>query len=88
MTRFIIGTISTIDEPRTASQKGDLAVQYYFEKTTPEELKSEREDVLSTTAEDIHGMSKMVGDILKQDAICVYGNEEKVKENKQDKWEI
>ena len=81
MTRFIIGTVSDLDQPRTASQKGDIAVQYYFEKTTPEELKAEREAVLNTTAGDIKAKSKLVQAILDQDAICVYGNEKKVREN-------
>lgn len=81
MTRFIIGTISRMDGPLTASQRGSRAIQYYFEKTTPEELKAERTAVLSTTVDDIKGMKKMVTDILEQDAICVYGNEAKVQEN-------
>lgn len=81
MTRYIIGTISRMDGPKTASQKGNLAIEYYFEKTTPEQLKAEREAVLATTAGDIKGMKKLVEDVLAQDAICVYGNEEKVKEN-------
>ncbi len=81
MTRYIIGTISRMDRPMTPSQEGNLAVQYYFEKTTPEELKAEREAVLSTTADDIKGMKKMVADVLDQDAICVYGNDEKVDDN-------
>ena len=81
MTRYIIGTIARMDGPMTASQKGKRAIKYYFEKTTPEALKTEREAVLSTTPEDIKGMKKMIIDVLSQDAICVYGNEEKVKEN-------
>ena len=81
MTRYIIGTISRMDGPLTASQRGKRAIQYYFEKTTPEELKTERAAVLSTTPEDIKEMKKMVEDILAQNAICVYGNETKVNEN-------
>jgi Zn-dependent M16 (insulinase) family peptidase len=81
MTRYIIGTISRMDGPMTASQEGKRAIRYYLEKTTPEALKAEREAVLSTTPEDIKGMKKMIVDILSQDAICVYGNEEKVEEN-------
>ena len=82
MTRFIIGTISDLDQPMNVSSKGNTAFQYYFEKTTPDQLKAEREAVLTTTNEDIKSMSKMVQDILDQDVICVYGNEEKIKENK------
>lgn len=82
MTRFIIGTISRLDQPMNVSEKGNLAFRRYFEKTTPEYKKAEREAVLNTTPEDIKSMAKLVQDILDQDAICVYGNEEKVKENK------
>lgn len=81
MTRFIIGTVSRLDQPMNVSDKGNLAFKRYFEKTTPEELKAEREAVLSTTPADIKAMSKMVADILSQETICVYGNDEKLKEN-------
>lgn len=82
MTRYIIGTISNMDGPLTASQKGSRAIQYYFQKATPEQLKAEREAVLTTTVDDIKQMKEMVSSILEQDALCVYGNEEKVKANK------
>ena len=82
MSRFIIGTISRLDQPMNVSDKGNLAFQRYFEKTTPEELKAEREAILSATPADIKAMSKLVADILGQGAICVYGNDEKIKENK------
>jgi len=82
MTRFLIGTISGMDRPMTASQKGDVAIQRYFEKTTIEDIKNDRSAVLSTTMQDIKDFEKVVQDILKQDAYCVYGNEQKIKENK------
>ena len=82
MTRFIIGSISRIDQPKSASQKGRAAMQYYFEKTTADMLKQERKEILSTTAEDIRGMSKMVGEVLAQNNYCVYGSEAKINENK------
>jgi presequence protease len=82
MTRFVIGTISRYDQPRNVSDKGNIAFRRYFEKTTPEFLKAEREAILSTTAEDIRSMSSMIDKILSQDYMCVYGNEGKMKENK------
>jgi len=82
MTRFIIGTISGLDRPTTASQRGSIGVNNYFTKITLEQLKAERKDVLMTTPEDIRAMEKMVQDILSQNAICVYGGEEKIKSNK------
>ncbi|HNU78213.1 MAG TPA: peptidase, partial [Prolixibacteraceae bacterium] len=82
MTRFIIGTIARIDQPKSASQKGRTAMQYYFEKTTADMLNQERKEILSTTAEDIRGMSPMVRDVLAQNVYCVYGSEAKINENK------
>ncbi len=79
MTRYIIGTISRKDSPLTPSQKGNRAVRRYFENVTEVEEQNERNAVLKTTADDIKAMEKMIDDMLKQNAYCVYGNEEKVK---------
>jgi hypothetical protein len=38
---------------------------------------------LTTTREDIKSFEKMVNEILAQDAICVYGNNDKIAENKE-----
>ncbi|MCK5520980.1 MAG: peptidase, partial [Candidatus Marinimicrobia bacterium] len=82
MTRFIIGTISKMDKPLTPSDKGNVAVSRYLRNVTAEDVQKDRDDVLSTTPEDVRGMSKFVEEILKQNAYCVYGNEEKVGEHK------
>jgi Zn-dependent M16 (insulinase) family peptidase len=82
MTRFIIGTISRMDRPTTASQRGSIAVRRYFTNTTLEELKAERSAVLGTKLEDIKNYESMIQDILDQDVICVYGNEDKIKDHK------
>lgn len=83
MTRFIIGTIARMDGPTTASQRGSTAIRRYFTKTTLEELKAERNAVLTTNLEDVKSMEQMVKDILAEEAICVYGNTDKIKENKE-----
>ncbi|MGM0407893.1 MAG: insulinase family protein [Bacteroidota bacterium] len=82
MTRFIIGTISNIDRPTTASQRGWMAVNNYFTKSTKEELEQERNAILNTTLEDIKSYEKMIKDIMDQDVICVYGNDQKIKAHK------
>lgn len=82
MTRYIIGTISNLDNPLTPSQKGNVAVRYYLEKTTPENIQKDRDEVLSVTLQDIKAFKKMVADVLNQKTFCVYGNEEKVKSAK------
>ena len=78
MTRYIIGTISTLDIPQTNSQKGETAVNYYFTKRKSEELQKDRDAVLTTKATDIKGFAKMINDMLQQKAVCVYGNSDKI----------
>ncbi len=82
MTRYIIGTVSNLDNPLTPSEKGNVAVRYYFENTTKEDLQKEREAVLSTTVQDIRDMETLVSDILQQNAYCVYGNQERLESEK------
>ncbi len=82
MTRYIIGTIARMDRPYTPSQKGNIAFRNYFENLTPEALQKERDEVLSTTPEDIRNMENLISAILEKDTYCVYGNEGKIKENK------
>ena len=83
MTRYIIGTIARMDRPLTASQKGGVAFGRWLRKETPEQLKKERTEVLSTNDADIRGMEKMVRDILDKNVFCVYGNDQKIEENKE-----
>ncbi len=78
MTRYIIGTISEMDSPLTPSQKGDQAVSLFLSQRTVEEVQSDRDAVLSTTPQDIRGFSKLVADVLDQNAVCVYGNAERL----------
>lgn len=82
VTKYIIGTIASIDNPYTPSQKGNIAVQYYLEKTSKEDVQKERDEILSTTLNDIQGMKKMMVDVLNKNAFCVYGNEEKIQSQK------
>jgi len=83
ITKYIIGTIATVDYPYTPSQKGNIAVQYFLEKTKKEDIQKDRNEILSTTLNDIKAMKNMMTDILNKNAICVYGNEEKIQAHKE-----
>jgi hypothetical protein len=78
MTRYIIGTIAEIDSPLTPSQKGDQAVSLYFSQRTVEEVQQDRDHVLSTTPDDIRGFAQLAADIISQNALCVYGNTDRL----------
>ena len=43
-----------------------------------EEVQFDRDAVLSTTPEDIRGFLPLVADVLNQNALCVYGNAERL----------
>lgn len=83
ITQFIIGTISSLDRPMTASQKGHRAIVNYFSNYTSMEHQKVRDEVLSTSLDDLHGMLPLVTDVLNQQAFCVYGNQEKILENEE-----
>lgn len=82
MTRYIIGTIASMDLPLTPQQEGRYAFRYFLEKTSKADLQKERDEVLSTTAGDIKEMQNLVADVVTQKNYCVYGSEDKVNESK------
>jgi hypothetical protein len=61
--------------------RGYMAMNNYFTNTTRAEMEAERNAILNTTAEDIRGFAKMISDVMAQNIICVYGNDQKIKEN-------
>lgn len=82
ITGFILGAISNVDNPLTVSQQGNRAVGNYFRKVTYEDKQRERDEILATTAEDIRNFAPMLKDIVDQNNYSVYGNEDKIEENK------
>jgi len=82
MTRYIIGTISGLDRPLTPASKGDLAVRRYLQGETKQYVQKIRDEVLATTSSDIKSMSKLVENVIAKKAYCVYGNEDKIKSEK------
>ncbi len=81
MTKSIIGTISAVDTPLTPKTKGSRSMGAYFSEMKVEDVQKERDEILSTSVEDIRRAADMVDAILADGRICVLGNEEKVKEN-------
>ncbi|MCP4215434.1 MAG: peptidase, partial [bacterium] len=83
MTRYIIGTISGKDRSSRSSYiKGMRAINRHFYNLKFETIQKERTEVLNTTIEDMKAMSKMVSDVMKENVLCIYGNEDKLKNSK------
>jgi len=82
MTRYILGTISSLDRPLTPSQKGDQAVGFYFNKRTEEAIQFDRACIINTKVSDIRRFSKMMQDVIDKNEFCVYGNADKINSEK------
>lgn len=82
MLKYIIGTISKMDLPLTPFMKGQKATADYISGTSQDDLERERNEVLNTSSEDIKKLSNLIKDTMDQNILCVLGNEQKIKENK------
>ena len=82
MTKYIIGTISNIDQPMTPSAKGDRSMNLYMNHVSPEMIQRERSEILGAGQEDIRALAPVVEALLAADQICVIGSEEKIETDK------
>lgn len=82
MTKYIIGTISNIDQPMTPATKGDRSMNLYMNHVTAEMIREERSQILDATEEDIRELADVVKAVLASNQICVIGSEEKIEEQK------
>ena len=82
MKKYIIGTISRLDTPLTPQMKGERSETNYFAGITQDDIQKERDEILSTTSEDIKALTSLAADVLKNQYICVLGSESKIKQHK------
>ena len=82
MTKYIIGAISDLDTPLTAAGKGRRSREHYITGLTYEMMQEARNQVLDATPEDIRGLSKYIKAFIEDDYLCVVGNEQMIKAEK------
>jgi Zn-dependent M16 (insulinase) family peptidase len=82
ITKYIIGTFSTLDTPLTPQAAGKRSLSMYLGNITEQELQKERNEVLNVTLEDIRACHKYITAMLEAGNICVIGNEGKINENR------
>ena len=82
MTKYIIGTISSMDTPLSPQAKGRRSLSAYITGTPYEHIQKIRDEVLSTSRDDIRSLSWVVRSVLEDGNRCIIGDEnEIVKEN-------
>ena len=81
--KTIIGTVSGLDTPKPPASRGKRSMGIYLSQIPPEILQQERDQVLACSQEDIRAAAAMVEAIAENGNICVIGNENHIKEQKQ-----
>ena len=81
MTKYIIGTISRLDFPYSASIKGEQSDELFIKNISDKEIQKERDEVLKTEVSDIRKLSELVKDAMKADYLCIVGEGSKIKDN-------
>lgn len=81
MDKYIIGTLSKSDRPLTPALKGQIAAELCLNNVTYADRQKARDEILSARQEDIRALSKLVGDCMNQNCLCVFGNEEVLKQH-------
>lgn len=83
MTKYIIGTMSSIDQPMTPAVKGERSMCLYMNKVSEEMIREERNQILDATQGDIRSLHRVAEAVLKADQLCVIGGEDKIEENRE-----
>ena len=81
MVKYIIGTMSGVDAPLTSKMRGEAAAECYIRSVTLEDRQKLRDEILTTRQKDIAALAELVGVCMKENYLCVLGDEEKIKEN-------
>lgn len=72
-----------MDQPMTPAVKGDRSMNLYMNHVTKEMMEQERREVLHATQQDIRNLAGIVEQVLREDQVCVIGNEEKIEQDRE-----
>lgn len=83
MTKYIIGTISGIDQPLEPAALGDRSFHAYQSGVTVEMIQKERNQVLDATEETIRSLAGYIETMMDAGTVCAIGNDRKLEEEKE-----
>lgn len=82
MTQYIIGAVSELDMPMTPAAKGAYSLAGYMTHYSYEQVQKERDELLGAVPETIRGLAGYISAFMEDDCLCVVGNEEKIRKQK------
>ena len=83
MTKYIIGTISGMDQPLEPSALGARSFAAYRSGITFDMIQKDRDQVLGCDQDQIRALADCLEHMLKTSGICVIGNENTLEEQRQ-----
>lgn len=83
MRKYIIGTISGMDQPLEPVALGDRSFQAYQAGATVEMARKERAQVLDTDQETIRGLASYIEAMMNSDTVCAIGNDKTIQKEKE-----
>lgn len=82
MTKYIIGTISSMDVPLTPSMEGTRSFSIFMSNGSLEKLQKERDEILAADDQAIRELAPYVRTVMEQGYLCVVGNEDRIEQEK------
>lgn len=83
LTKYIIGSISPLEQPKSARSKGVTALSRLKNDLSAQEIKELKEEILATEVKDLTKLASNFEDLLKQDAVVVIGNKVQIEKEKE-----
>lgn len=83
MTKYIVGTFSSMDTPLYPEGKGQRSMNAYLQNISIETLQAERDEVRSAQASDIRALADLIESVLSEPSVCVIGNEDAIRKEAQ-----
>lgn len=82
MQAYIIDALNYIDYPTEPKNKGLKGNEIFITGKTQEDIQKYRDEIFNTKLEDIKNCGDMIEKLMKENNLCVFGGERKLKENK------
>ncbi len=79
--RFILGAINEADAPLKNNSLNSIALRRNILGITDELLLKRREELLSTTSQDIAAIGEKISEAMKKKAVCTVGKKEDIQNN-------
>ena len=78
LNKYIIGTMSPLEQPKSAESKGIAALSRLKNGVSREDLVKLKEEILATEVEDLATLAEDIQKVLEEDTVVVIGNKAQI----------